>query len=264
MGVARSHCAPTRARLSPRSSLAHRCTIAFASPHTALLFFSHRPVREGATKRFVPRDAAKSRDVAEALHRHTREAAHASGLPVLEISGSEQRGDTFGERFANAIAEAFAQGYEHIIAVGGDCPRLHEVDWQTVADRLAAGTPVLGPTGRGGAYLVGLSRASFEADAFAALPWQTPALFDALRHHLSARIGTPAVLRPRADVNGAADLRHLLRTARPSAPLVACLRAILGRSLHRVAVRSLAARVFIRHSRLRGPPAEGALVGTRR
>jgi hypothetical protein len=220
-------------------------------------------VREGATKRFVPRDAAKSRDVAEALHRHTRAAAHASGLPVLDIPGSQQRGATFGERFANAIADAFAQGYEHIIAVGGDCPRLHEVDWQTVADRLAAGTPVLGPTGRGGAYLIGLSRASFEADAFAALPWQSPALFDALRHHLSARTGAPALLPSRADVNGAADLRHLLRTP-TSAPLVARLRAILGQPSYHALVLFRAARVFARYSRLRGPPAEGALVGTRR
>ncbi|MFB6248531.1 MAG: DUF2064 domain-containing protein [Salinibacter sp.] len=199
--------------------------------HTAVLFFSHRPEREWQNKQFVRQDYAKHRRVAGALYEHTRRAAQDSGLPVLEATDERQRGRGFGTRFANAVADAFAQGYEHVIAVGSDCPRLHEVDWMEVAGRLEAGTPVLGPTAdRDGVYLIGLGREQFERDAFEALPWTTPALFPALARHLEAQAGTaPVRLAVRDDVNGHRDLLALVRR-RGAAPMAlrARLREVLG------------------------------------
>jgi len=199
--------------------------------HTAILFFSHRPEHEWRTKWFVPRDRATNRKVADALYRHTRRAAQASGLPVLEISDAQQRGDGFGARLANAFADAFAAGYEHVIAVGSDCPRLHEVDWQAVATQLGDGTPVLGPTSDAyGAYLIGLSRAQYDPETFAALPWQSPGLLDALTDHLMKGAGQPlARLAARGDVNDPQDLWTLVRaTSSPLTALVEQLRTALG------------------------------------
>lgn len=178
----------------------------------------------------MPRDRTTTRRVADALYRHTRQAAQASGLPVLEVNDAHQRGDTFGARLANAFADAFAAGYEHVIAVGSDCPRLHEVDWTVVTAHLAAGTPVLGPTAdAGGAYLIGLRRAQFDRSAFEALPWRSPALLPALRRHLAACAAPPALLPARADVNSAHDLQALLRaSAAPPPILMARLRWALG------------------------------------
>jgi glycosyltransferase A (GT-A) superfamily protein (DUF2064 family) len=179
----------------------------------------------------VRQDLAKTRRAAAAFYEHTRQAVDDSGLPVLEVNGTQQRGDDFGTRLANAVADAFAQGYERVIAVGSDCPTLHEVDWQAVDDMLADGPPVLGPTSNGeGTYLIGLRRSQFDKSAFAALPWQSPALLPALTRHLSARADTaPALLAPRADVNGPAELAALLK-APGAAPhgLVARLRSVLG------------------------------------
>jgi hypothetical protein len=95
---------------------------------TAILFFSHRPGREWQNKWFVRQDYAKNRQVAEAFYEHARQAATDSDFPVLEVNGPQQRGDTFGARLANAFADAFAAGYDRVIAVGNDCPTLHEVD----------------------------------------------------------------------------------------------------------------------------------------
>jgi glycosyltransferase A (GT-A) superfamily protein (DUF2064 family) len=199
--------------------------------HTAVLFFSHRPEREWQNKRFVRRDYAKHRQVAEALYQHARSAVHDSGLPVLEATDERQRGRGFGSRFANAVADAFAKGYDHVIAVGSDCPRLHEIDWTGVAAQLEDGTPVLGPTpDRDGAYLIGLSREQFDRAQFEALPWTTSTLFSALARHLEAAAGTaPALLAARDDVNGHRDLLALVRrrSAAPAA-LRARLRRILG------------------------------------
>ncbi len=224
---------------------------------TAILFFSHRPEREWQNKEFVRRDYAKHRQVAETLYQHTRRAVHNSPLPVLEATDAQQRGQGFSARFTNAVADAFAEGYDHVIAVGSDCPRLHEVDWTRIAQRLTDGAPVLGPTpDRDGAYLIALSREHFSREQFEALPWTTPRLFPALARHLQAAAGTaPALLTPRDDVNGHRDLLSLL-SRRSSAPVVLLtqLRQVLGPPSERErAARALSTRRGASH-RSRAPP----------
>jgi glycosyltransferase A (GT-A) superfamily protein (DUF2064 family) len=232
-------------------------TIDTHDDQTALLFFSHRPEREWQNKWFVRQDIAKTRRAAAAFYKHTRQAVDDSGLPVLEVNGAQQRGDDFGTRLANAVADAFAQGYERVIAVGSDCPTLHEVDWQAVDDTLADGPPVLGPTADGeGTYLIGLRRSQFDKEAFATLPWQSPTLLSALTRHLSVRAGTaPTVLAPRADVNGPAELAALLK-APGGAPhgLVAQLRSVLGPRTHRRCRDRTATDASRRGQRSRAPP----------
>lgn len=226
---------------------------------TAILFFSHRPAREWQNKRFVKAGYVKNRRMATAFYEHARKAVAKSDLPVLETHGPQQRGDSFGARLANAFADAFAAGYDRVIAVGSDCPSLHEVDWTAVEARLADGTPVLGPTADGaGTYLIGLTRAQFDRTAFAALPWQSPTLLAALRHHLASDTGEAPVLRPpRADVNGHADLVHLVRRA-PAPPrgLIDRLRAVLGglSSAGPVTTAPAPPRMALRR-RTRAPPA---------
>ncbi len=227
------------------------------SDRTAILFFSHRPEREWQNKWFVREDYAKQRQVAEAFYQHASQAVAESGLPVREVNGAEQRGETFGARLANAAADVFADGYDRVIVVGGDCPSLHEVEWEAVADQLDEKTPVLGPTpNRDGAYLIGITRAHFEPEAFAALPWKTPALFPALARHLEAASGTsPAMLAPRADVNGHDDLVALLRrhSAAPRT-LIVRLQQVLGEASRFARVEQRDATRHVLERRSRGPP----------
>lgn len=252
----RCRTAPTYDKQTSASNAA-RPPIRASDSHTAILFFSHRPEREWSNKRFVRRDRAKSQQVAGALYAHTLHAARSSGLPVLEITDAQQRGGSFGTRFANAFADAFAQGYDRVIAVGSDCPRLHEVDWQAAVERLERGAPVLGPTtGRGGAYLIGLRREQFDQAAFAALPWQTPALFAALAQYLLTHTETaPSLLAARGDVNGHRDLVALLY-APASLPvaLIARLRTVLGPLEYTVPVAHFASADPTRNHPSRAPP----------
>ncbi|MFP4227401.1 MAG: DUF2064 domain-containing protein [Salinivenus sp.] len=224
---------------------------------TVILFFSHRPEREWENKQFVPRDYGTHQRVAEALYEHSRHAVAESELPVLEVNGAQQRGDTFGARLSNAVAAAFARGYDHVIAVGSDCPRLHEVDWSAVDGRLTNGVSVLGPTpGREGAYLIGLTRDQFDREAFAALPWQSPRLFSALRAHLAQ--GTedgPVLIASRGDVNGHTDLVALLRNSRGLPPtLLRRLRAALGAGSSTSRTSRPPTRPHVSGRRSRAPP----------
>ncbi len=203
------------------------------------------------------RDYAKNRQVAEAFYQHARRAVAGSDLPVLEVNGPQQRGDDFGTRLANAFADAFAQGYERVIAVGSDCPRLHEVDWEAVTARLDEGAPVLGPTpDRDGTYLIGLRRSQFDSAAFAALPWKSPALFAALADHLAERTGgAPALLPARDDVNGHGELVALMRSCTlPPATLLEALRSVLGPAGHGSHAEPRTTKVHFSGRRSRAPP----------
>lgn len=144
-----------------------------------------------------------------------------------------------------------------MIAVGSDCPRLHEVDWSAVAEHLDAGRPVLGPTpDRDGTYLIGLGRAQFDRAAFAALPWTTPTVFSALTRHLSEHTGTtPALLAPRDDVNDHEELVALVhRHAALAGSLLAHLRVVLGPVGHTAGSGIPISSVRLRAPRSRGPP----------
>lgn len=226
-------------------------------PDTAILFFSHRPEREWQNKWFVQGDYAKNRRVAEEFYRRARSAVDESGYPVREIGGSEQRGEDFGARLANALADVFAEGYDRIIAVGGDCPRLGEVDWSHVADRLADGQPVLGPTpGEEGAYLIGLSRSQFEQESFSSLPWKSRSLFGALREHLREESGQqPHLLDVRDDINGHDELLRLLEAnPRGLRSFVVGLEAIVGARFQSGEVHASRSRARPRAPRTRSPP----------
>lgn len=224
---------------------------------TAILFFTHRPEREWKNKQFVRDDYAKHRRVAQAFYEHSRQAVVESDLPVVEVNRAQQRGGSFGARLSNAFADAFARGYDHVIAVGSDCPRLHEVDWTTVAEDLEDGVPVLGPTPhQSGAYLIGIPRAQFEREAFAALPWKTSALFSALADHLTDAAGTaPARLAPRGDINNHDDLVACLRgdDLLPSS-LRGRLRTVLGAARPEKRTRGSRSRRFVTREQPRAPP----------
>lgn len=52
----------------------------------------------------------------------TRKIAEASGVDVVWIDESRQRGDTFAERFTNAFSDVMAMGYGKVISIGNDSP----------------------------------------------------------------------------------------------------------------------------------------------
>jgi len=197
-------------------------------PTTAILLFSRRPASEARHKQVVPRDHATSARVADVLHQHTQRTVDQSNLPVIESTEATQRGDSFGARLANAFADAFAAGYDRVIAVGGDCPTLHEVNWTNVTAHLDTGRPVIGPTPGGGTYLIGLHRSHFNAQAFADLPWKSPQIEVALRSYLHETAAAPVRLAPRRDINTVRDLVALLQHTAAARPLAHRLRYVLG------------------------------------
>lgn len=176
----------------------------------AILFFSRTAAREGLKKTwFTGESYHKNKLLASSLIAQSLSAIEKASFPVYHYHEGKQQGNTFGERIANAYQEVFALGYDAIIGVGNDTPEIVQLDWGGIAMQLCAGNTVLGPSLRGGSYLIGLKAETFDRQAFEQLPWQSSQLFQAL-HDWCENNGTdPVLLSTRRDVNTYLDLEAL-------------------------------------------------------
>ena len=172
---------------------------------TAILLFSRSAAAESRAKAL-----GRSERVAGAFIQCTERVLARSGLPVLRSDETDQRGSEFGSRLAAAVQRVFERGFERVIVVGNDCASLRTSHLRAAANLLERGRNVLGPDHRGGAWLIGLQRANFDARAFAELRWETADTYT----DLAALLPEARTLGWLHDLNRLADLRrlwHLLR-----------------------------------------------------
>jgi glycosyltransferase A (GT-A) superfamily protein (DUF2064 family) len=146
--------------------------------------------------------------VYDSLIRHTLKEAEQTGLPFFFVDERLQVGESFGARIAHAVDSVFAQNFERVILIGNDSPNLGRKQLSLAVDVLSKGKSVIGPAEDGGAYLLGLQKDSFDAVAFAALPWQSAHLQKYLQAFFKA-CNTPVVyLNLLGDID---EKRQLLR-----------------------------------------------------
>ena len=138
------------------------------SHNTAVLLFANSSNEEIQLKKM-----AKGKPLFDALTEHTLKTIEKTGLPFFHISEENQTGNSFGERFANAIQFVFDKGYENIITVGNDSPHLTKEHLIKTHSKLQQGESVIGPSADGGFYLMGMHFSSFEKSFFEELSWQT-------------------------------------------------------------------------------------------
>ncbi len=188
--------------------------------HTvAILLFSRTAGEEALHKPFSDRGKAVNRRISGQLISHAENTARRSGLPVVHVSSAQQRGDTFGERIANAFGLVFAQGYARVIAIGNDCPYLTPKLLQAAAARLQTEPVVLGPARDGGAYLIGLSPEGFRDDDFRRLAWQTPSFFESLLAYCRTQGLSYAQLPPHYDLDNRRDVARFLHAQHQPEPI---------------------------------------------
>jgi glycosyltransferase A (GT-A) superfamily protein (DUF2064 family) len=123
------------------------------------------------------------------------------------------------------MQHAFAQGYEHLLVMGNDCPQLDVALLRRTLPALATCGVVLGPATDGGVYLMGVARQYFEPATWTGLPWQTNMLGNALAARAKAAGAVVHYLPCLADVDNEQDLAKVLQ--RPLAqPLLRALRQL--------------------------------------
>jgi len=220
----------------------------------AIIYFSRSARQESRRKSWLSGALrARNEALASCLITHSAQSLRSSGLPVFHFHEGNQRGDSFGARLANAYADVFAQGYQAVVSVGNDCPDLDRIDWSSVCASLQRGQAVIGPSLRGGAYLIGITAVGFRQKEFEALPWQRRELLSAL-HSFCASSGDYLVLRRRRDINTYDDLRLLLRDRELCGDLLRQLRRLLHRRKGYYRALSISIKAYHVPCGLRAPP----------
>lgn len=141
---------------------------------TALLIFSLSAKKEAERK---PLFGNNKKNVSEhffkTLNQKTLSIAKKSGIDVIWLDETKQKGNNFSERFFNAFNSLFAQGYNSVISIGNDTPNLTVKHIKEAIDLLPKQQIVIGPSKDGGVYLLGYTKAVFNKTVFKTFSWLT-------------------------------------------------------------------------------------------
>ena len=86
---------------------------------TAILIFANSAEFEAIQKPFQ-----SSQLLFDALNLQTLKVVKKTGIPYFLSSEKNQTGNSFGERFTNAIQSVYDKGFENVITIGNDTPHL--------------------------------------------------------------------------------------------------------------------------------------------
>lgn len=173
---------------------------------TAILIFANSAEKEAERKSFL------STDFLQALNFETIKTVENSGISYYHISEKQQTGTSFGERFSNAIEEAFQKGFENIITIGNDTPHLKTHHLIDTLHQLEKNDLVLGPSKDGGFYLMGIQKAHFDKEIFIQLPWQTSLLQKSIAAIATAKCLKVKLLESLNDIDSAKDIQFILNS----------------------------------------------------
>lgn len=175
--------------------------------NTAILLFTHNAETEVSNKCFSPQSNRKTNKcIAESLIRYAESTIIKTKIPHFVIYTQNQSGNTFGERLTNAIQDVFDKGFEKVIVTGNDSPDLSADILKSTYELLKNNELVIGPTNKGGTYLIGVSRNTFDKRVFQELPWQTNQLLRGLIHYAQSYTHHFHITKTLVEINDAKDL----------------------------------------------------------
>ena len=214
-----------------------------------------RSLVDGLKKRWFGHCDDRNSGLSRSFSAATIQFLERTGFPIHHYHEGNQHGETFGARIANAFEEIFNKGYDAVVAVGNDSPGLQKVDFEQVTHELAVGNCVLGPSLRGGTYLIGLTKSSFRKLQFEGLPWQSRHLFTSLNKiivHAKNNVVRLAALR---DINSFHDVLAQIKKGDIVGWLLRFLIFLID-YLHLRCITSppLTVTPILEKNQLRGPP----------
>ncbi|MEL6625495.1 MAG: DUF2064 domain-containing protein [Bacteroidota bacterium] len=220
---------------TPHFLISNDSLIYTRTPHTAILFFAREAKEEAFFKAWNAQGSWKvNQKISESLNQHTLRTAEATGLPVIWVDSTLQRGNSFGERLSHAFADVFEMGYQQVIAIGNDCPALTAADISISSELLSQRQLVAGGTQDGGVYLIGLHRDQFASQEFQSLTWETSDLQESLLQYAQLRKLDVQWLEEKTDLDTTSDLLFFIQTHRTR--LAEILRQLLFSVTHTIGI----------------------------
>jgi uncharacterized protein len=117
-----------------------------------------------------------------------------------------QKGNDMGSRMANAFQQVFDNGTEQSLLTGSDLPGLDEETIIAAFEALADHDVVLGPSGDGGYYLIGIQQKSFSKAIFKEIAWGSSRVHDQTVSLIKERNLSLFVLPIKNDIDTLSDL----------------------------------------------------------
>ena len=149
---------------------------------TALLIFARTASEESKHKRFLA-----SKAFFEYQNNKVLNIAKSSGLDYYWIHDRLQVGNSFEERFLNAIQNLFELGYNEVITIGNDSPELQKQHIHQALTVLKTNDMCFGPSHDGGFYLWGLKKDDFLKEDFLNFSWNTSTLLSEILEELKSK-----------------------------------------------------------------------------
>ncbi len=120
-----------------------------------------------------------------------------------------------GAKMRRALEAAFWEGCGKAVIVGSDCPALSAEHVRKALRALDRHDLVLGPSGDGGYWLIGVAR---PIDVFRGVPWGTSRVLSRTLEQAGEQGLSVTRLETLEDIDSPADLRHAPRGAMPHGP----------------------------------------------
>ncbi len=136
--------------------------------------------------------------MANGLNQLSIKTSQQSGLPYFVIDHTQQIGADFGAKLQNAFKLVLAKGYDHVVAIGNDCPDLSVEDLLTAKQAVETGHIALGPAKDGGTYLIGISGEDMDNGYLTGIDWNTARVY----HQLTVTASKPVIaLETKSDID---------------------------------------------------------------
>ena len=200
-------------------------------------------------------DYSKNLALHISLFNKTLELVKQTNLPYIIIDEQLQQGDTFAEKFCNAIDYSFGKGIDNLITIGSDCAALTKRNILEASEALLKKDAVVGKDNHNGIYLLGFKRRLFSRKEFLIFKWGSNQLFNNVIQYFSTKQNVePYILKVRIDLNHFKDLQKVVEAFATSS-FIKLLITFLQQSIQIFAeTERLVTTIFTLHKSYRGPP----------
>lgn len=171
---------------------------------TAVLIFTNSPELDAQRKHIL-----HGEHLFEQLNTNLIQKVKRSRLPYFISTDKTQIGQTFGERFYNAINDVFSSGFDQIITIGNDTPQLQTQHILKAQEAIKQNKTTLGPSADGGFYILGIHKKTFNDLDFKNLAWQTSQLFSQIKSALEQLENNVLYLETFNDIDNVESLRQI-------------------------------------------------------
>lgn len=197
----------------------------------AILYFARTVKAEAKIKSLVGKGAMhRNQHILKSMNSFVLQLTKSTGIDIYRSNENNQSGNSFGEKYCNAIQELFFKGYKRIVIIGNDCISLLSHDILDAFKRLEKHDIVIGPTAKGGFYLMGITPEAFFKDKLVNLPWQTADLLNALYQNIALLDIKPFIADSKDDLNNAEDLNKAILKVDSPTKLINVLLSLLRKN----------------------------------